>query len=162
MLAVECRVGSAPLLHVAVDVGEFWTQQSIHLRADLMGRTIAELEGFGTTPDIDAQRLPGEWRSENSLPQVAHEEEAVGPPTAQRRKKTKLGDANVLRFIHNREVERRIVAVPQPFGEQAEHIRPGYQVPGAQFGCHPLEMAQIALRCSEGRRVLRPSRRTLR
>ena len=91
MLAVECRDRSAPILDVAIDIGDFGTQQTIRLHPDLMGRSIVELEGLRSSPDIDAQRFPGKRRLENPLSQITREKEAVRPLAAQRGKRNAVG-----------------------------------------------------------------------
>ena len=86
------------------------------------------------SPGLDAQRLPGKRRLENPLSQIAREKEAVRPLAAQRGEKTQLSDTDVLGLVHDGEVERRIPAILELPGEQAEHAGPSHQTPVPKFG----------------------------
>ena len=84
-----------------------------------MGRSIVEFESLRSSPDIDPQRFPGKRRLENSLSWITYEKEAVWPLAAQRSKKTELGDADVLRLIHDCEVKRRVPAILERRSQQS-------------------------------------------
>ena len=104
-----------------------------------MRRSIVEFESLRSSPDINAQRLPGKRRLENPLSQVTCEKEAVWPFVAQRSKKTQLGDTDVLRLINNCEVERRISTIRELLRKQAEHVGPGHQTSVLKFGLDPFK-----------------------
>jgi hypothetical protein len=52
---------------------------------------------------------------------------------------TKLGHANILRLVHEGEIERRPFPVREMGGQPAEHIRSGHRTPGSQPGRNPVE-----------------------
>ena len=107
-LSIKSRDCSPSILDVAIDIGDFGIQQTIRLRPDLMGRSIVEFESPRFPPDIDSQCFLGKWRLENPLSQITCKKEAIGPLIAPCRKKTQLGDTDVLRFIHDCEIKRRL------------------------------------------------------
>lgn len=97
--AVEDGNDAAPLFRVPVHVGQLGTEEAVGLHADLVGRPVVDPQGPGAPPDIDAQRLPGEGLLEDSLAQVAGEEQAVRLSGPEGGEEPQLLDADVLRLV---------------------------------------------------------------
>ena len=109
--AVEHGDRIAPVLAVAIHVGHDRAEQTIRLRTDLMGSAVIDAQGAGASPDIHAEGLPGEGLLEDALAQVAREKEGIGATSAQGGKEPEMGDANVLRLVDDREVEKHVLAL---------------------------------------------------
>src|SRR5438132_1180031 len=65
---VEYRDRAAPLLRVAVHVGDMLSQQSVRLRPDLVRCTVVHAQRPRAATDVHAERQPGEGQLEDSLP----------------------------------------------------------------------------------------------
>ena len=103
--AVENGNRIAPILAVAIHVGHDRAQKAVRLRADLMGSAIIDAQGARASADIDAQSLPRERLLEDALPEIAGEKERVGATSPQGGKEPDMGDADILRLVHDREIE---------------------------------------------------------
>ena len=77
--AVEHGNRVAPVLAVAVHVGHLRAEQAVRLHADLVGGAVVDAQGARAAADVHAEGLPGERLLEDALPEVAGEEERVGP-----------------------------------------------------------------------------------
>ena len=109
--AVEDRNRIAPVLAVAIHVGHDRAEQTVRLRADLVGGAIVDAQGARAPADVDAEGLPGEGLLEDALAEVAGEKESVGSTAAQGGEEPEMGDADVLRLVHDREVEDHLLAL---------------------------------------------------
>ena len=76
-----------------------------------MGGAVIDAQGARAPPDVHAKGLPGEWLLEDALAEVAGEKERVGPTVPQGGKEPKMGDADVLRLVHDREVEHHLLGL---------------------------------------------------
>jgi len=81
--AVEHRNGITAVFTVAIHIGHHWTKQSVGLRANLVGGPVIDPQGSRAAPDIHTQRLPGKRLLENTLPEIAGEEQRVRPAGGQ-------------------------------------------------------------------------------
>jgi hypothetical protein len=104
-----------------------------------VGGAVIDAQGPGAPADIDAERLPGEGLLEDPLAQIAGEKKAVRPARPERGEKPQLGDADVLRLVHNGKVERRMVTLRKPGSETAEQAGGGDQAPVVQAGADAIE-----------------------
>ena len=59
--------------------------------------------------DTYAQGLPREGLLENALPKIAGEKKSVRPTSTKGGKEPEVGEANVLRFVHDREIEHNFI-----------------------------------------------------
>jgi hypothetical protein len=73
--------------------------------APRIGRPCRNIRGAAT--DIDAQRVPGKRRLQDTLAQIAGEEDRGRAISAQRSEEAKCGDTDVLRFIDDGELVGR-------------------------------------------------------
>ena len=141
---------SSLLPSTSVTVG---TEQAVRLRADLVGGAIVDAQGARAAADVHAERLPRERLLEDALAEVAGEEQSVGPPAAQRGEEPKVGDADVLRLVHDREVEHHLLGLRDRRRERGEQLRVGDQPARLQPGTNALEDGpqHLALRFREPR-----------
>ena len=87
--AVEHRDRVAPVLAVAVDVGDLGAEQAVGLLPDLVRGAVVDAQRARAAADVDAERLPGERLLEDALAEVAGEEQARSaglPPRAARKR----------------------------------------------------------------------------
>ena len=103
--AVEHGNGIAAVLAVAVHIRHDRPEQPVGLHADLVGGAVVDAQGARAAANIHAERLPRERLLEDALAEVAGEEERVGAASAQGGKEPQVGDADVLRLVHDRKVE---------------------------------------------------------
>ena len=96
------------VLLVAVDVRHYGPQQPVGLAADLVGGPVVDAQRARATADVDAERLPRERLLEDALPEVAGEEQRVGPAAAKGGEEPQLRHAEVLRLVDHDEVEGRM------------------------------------------------------
>ena len=78
-----------------------------------MGGAVVDAQGARAAANVHAQRFPGEGLLEDPLAEVAGEEQGVGTIPAQGGEEPQLGDADVLRLVHDREVEGRFLLLGQ-------------------------------------------------
>ena len=95
----------AAVLAVAIHVGHDGAEQAIRLRADLVRGAIVDAQSARAAANIDAERLPRERLLEDALAEVAGKEQRIGTAAAQRGQEPQVGDADILRLVHDREVE---------------------------------------------------------
>src|SRR5690606_35852833 len=97
----------APGLDVAVNVRDFGAQQAVGARPDLVRRAVVDAQRARASSYVNAEGQPGEGLLEDALAEVAGEEEAVATPGAESCQEAQLGDAEVLRLVHDCVVEGR-------------------------------------------------------
>ena len=107
--------------------------------ANLVGGAVINAQGARTPPYIDAQGLPREGLLEDALPEVAGEKESVWPTCPQGGKEPDMGDADILRFVHDREVKDCVLALRDRGCQCAEHLRMSDQLARFQPGTNALE-----------------------
>jgi hypothetical protein len=76
-----------------------------------VGGAVINAQGARTPPYIDTQGLPREGLLEDALPEVIGEKESVWPTCPQSGKEPDMSDADVLRLVHDREVEDHILVL---------------------------------------------------
>ena len=126
-----------------------------------MRGAVVDAQGSGAAADVDAEGLPGERLLEDPLAEVAGEKEAVRairpvPPG------NELGDAEVLCFVDDGEVEGGRLRSPVRRGQSGEQARTGDQAARRRARPHPLEDRPEDRPLRSGSRVFRPSRATSR
>src|SRR5579883_1334752 len=89
---------------------------------------VVDTQGEGSPAHVEAERLPGERLLENALAEIAGKEEAFRPAAGQRGEEPRFGDAEVLRFVDDGEIERPL-ASRQALGQAAEHVGPRHRLP---------------------------------
>ena len=94
---------------VAIHVGHYGAEQAVRLRADLVGGAVIDAQGSRTPTDVHSEGLPREGLLEDALPEVAGKKQSVGSIGTQGGKEPKVGDADILRLVHHREVERHLL-----------------------------------------------------
>ena len=140
---------SPPVLAVAVHVGHLRAEQAVGLLADLVRRAVVDAQGARAAADVHAERLPRERLLEDALAEVAGEEQRVGPSAAERGEEAQLRDAEVLRLVHDREVEgRRLAASPCASARACEHARLGDQPARLQSARAPARRSTTAPRAA--------------
>ena len=80
------------------------------------------MQHAGAATHIHTERLPREWQLKDALAQIAGKEQPVGLISAKSSQKVQLGCTDVLRFIHEDMVERRVFASRDVFSDLAEHL----------------------------------------
>src|SRR5437870_12515297 len=88
-----------------------------------MRRPVVDSQRPRPAPDVDTERLPGERELEDPLPEIAGEEEGVRPARPEGRDEPELGDAHILRLVHDHEVVRWLLACGEARGESAVPVR---------------------------------------
>ena len=124
--AVEDGDGAFALFGIAVDVGDFGSEKEVGLAADLVGGAVVDLKSGGAATHINAQGLPGEWLLEDALAKIAGEEEGVAAVGGESGEEAELGDIEVLRFIHDYEIERVFAFLGQRASEAGENAGLGH------------------------------------
>ena len=113
-----------------------------------MRGAVIHSQGPRSTAYVNAEGLPGEGLLEDTLAEVASEEEGVGAVGPQGSQKTEMGNADVLGFVNDGEVEDGLAGVGERGGKLVEEGGIGDEVAGLQFGTDAAEDCpqNIALR----------------
>src|SRR5438876_9831778 len=145
-----------PFFAAPVYVGDLRSKEPVGLFPDLMRRAVIHTECLRAAPNVHTERLPGERLLEDALTKVAREEQGVGSGASERGEKSKLRNADVLSFVHDRSIEgRRTVGLS--IRKRLEHSRLGHD----RFFKPARTCSKIVhstARRASGRRVRRPSR----
>ena len=72
-------------------------------------------------------------------PRSPAKNERVGPASAQGGKEPEVGDADILRLVHDREVEHHVLALRDRRCQRGEQLRVGDQLARLQAGTNALE-----------------------
>src|SRR5439155_23339518 len=104
----------------------------VGLHADLVRGSVIDAEGAGSSANIDPQRFPGEGLLKDPLAEVPSKKESVRTIRAEGSEEPQVRNAEVLRLIHDREVERRMLAPGHDRGQSAEQAGVRDHVPGYQ------------------------------
>src|SRR5262249_17755972 len=107
--SVEDRNRIAPVITVAIHVGDNRAEQPVRLSANLMGSTIVDTQGARPTSDINAERLPREWLLEDALAEIASEEQGIRSQIFESGEKPNMSDTNILCLVHHREIEDHLL-----------------------------------------------------
>src|SRR5262249_32422731 len=97
-------------IHVRYDRGE----ETVRLRADLVGDAVVNAQGARASPDVYTDGFPRERLLEDTLTQIASEEEGVWPISTQSGQEPEVGRADILRLIDDRVVEQHIPVLRDP------------------------------------------------
>ena len=137
--AIEHGNRVAAILGIAVHVSHHGTEQSIGLCADLVGGAVIDPQSSRSPPNVDAQALPGKWLLKDALSQVAGEKETIGATATQGSKKSEMSNTDILRFVHDYEVEYNLLVFGDGRGQCGEQLCMCDQVAILQRGTNVLE-----------------------
>ena len=98
----------APVFFVSIYVGHHRAEEAVRLRTDLVGGAVIDTQGSRTPTDVHSHGLPRKGLLKDALPEIAGKKESGGPIGTQGGKETQVGGADILRLVHNREVERHL------------------------------------------------------
>ena len=104
-----------------------------------MRGSVIDTEGAGSSANIDTQRFPGEGLLKDPLAEVPGKKESVRTIRAEGSEKPQVRNADVLRLVHDREVERRMLAPGHDRSQAAEQASVRDQVPGCQTSADAIE-----------------------
>ena len=99
---------------------------------------------------------------EDALPEVTGEKECIGPTATQGGKESEMRNADVLRLVHDREVEYHILVVRECCGQGGEKLRVRDQLAACNPARTRSKMDHKTTRCASGNRVFLPRRTTSR
>ena len=117
-----------------------------------MGSPVVDGEGQGSSAHVHAKRAPGERRLEDSLSEIAGEEQAIRPVLAEGSEKAERRYVNILRLVDDAEIERRTIRSrkmplkaakqfrlrqPSPFIERGAYLGKDGPEDGALCLCQP-------------------------
>ena len=85
---IKHRNRSDAFFRDSIDIGQFGTEQSVGLRADLVGGSVIDVQRPGSATNINTERLPGKRLLKNPLPKIAREKQAIRSSCSKRGEKS--------------------------------------------------------------------------
>ena len=130
---VEGADGVVSRFHIPVGVGDFRAEEPVGMGADLVRGAVVDPEGSRAASNVYTERLPGEGLLKDALPDISCEEEGGGAVAAERGEESQLRDTQVLGFINDRMLKRRLGGLGDMFRKPSEDCRLGEEVFGGEF-----------------------------